>query len=143
MLSEFGAKKVRYLVVGGHAVGVHAKPRTTKDLDVWLEFEPKNITRACIALCAFGVPSDIVEELRTAHADEIVWLGRPPARVDFLLGMLVVRFADAWRRRVDVDADGVTVHVIGKTDLLANKRATNRPQDRRDVRALERVVRRR
>ncbi len=33
MLSEFGAFEVRYLVVGGHAVSLHAKPRTTKDLD--------------------------------------------------------------------------------------------------------------
>jgi hypothetical protein len=27
MLSAFGANEVRYLVIGGHAVSLHAKPR--------------------------------------------------------------------------------------------------------------------
>jgi len=28
---------VRFLVVGAYAVGVHGRPRATKDLDVWVE----------------------------------------------------------------------------------------------------------
>jgi hypothetical protein len=36
MLSEFAALKVRYLIIGGHAVSFHARPRSTKDLDLWL-----------------------------------------------------------------------------------------------------------
>jgi hypothetical protein len=36
-VAAFGSAGVRYLIVGGHAVGVHARPRTTKDLDVWLD----------------------------------------------------------------------------------------------------------
>src|SRR5690554_1113204 len=84
MLSEFGAFEVRYLVVGGHAMSLHAKPRTTKDLDVWLDSDPENLERACRALAAFGVPPALGEELRSASPDEIVWMGRVPARVDFL-----------------------------------------------------------
>lgn len=34
LLAEFAAGGVEYLVVGGYAVGVHAEPRFTKDLDV-------------------------------------------------------------------------------------------------------------
>jgi hypothetical protein len=30
MLAAFAAADVRYLIIGGHAVGVHARPRTTK-----------------------------------------------------------------------------------------------------------------
>ena len=29
--------RVRYLVVGAHAVAYHTEPRYTKDLDVWVE----------------------------------------------------------------------------------------------------------
>jgi predicted nucleotidyltransferase len=137
MLSAFADEGVRYLIVGGHAVGLHARPRTTKDLDVWLDAAAKNIALACRALRTFGVPSPLVEELRSASPDEIVWLGRPPARIDLLLSIPAVDFQSAWSRRVDVDLDGVQVHVIGRGDLIANKRAVGRPSDKRDVRALE------
>ena len=137
MLSAFERGKVRYLVIGGHAVGVHARPRSTKDLDVWLDPGRANVERACDALLSFGVPAGIVGELRTAKPDEIVWLGRVPARVDFLLAIPAVTFAEAWRRRVVVDVEGVSVSVIGREDLLANKRAVGRPQDLRDARAIE------
>src|SRR5258708_30896969 len=82
MLSAFGAARVRYLIVGGHAVGVHARPRTTKDLDLWLDAAPKNIERACNALAAFGAPASIVDALRTASSDAIAWMGAVPPRVD-------------------------------------------------------------
>lgn len=72
MLSAFEKFGVHYLVIGGHAVGLHARPRSTKDLDVWLERTPANIANACRALADFGVPPDIVEALRSAAADEIV-----------------------------------------------------------------------
>jgi hypothetical protein len=50
MLSAFADERVRYLVIGGHAVSLHARPRTTKDLDVWLDEAAENIERACTAL---------------------------------------------------------------------------------------------
>ncbi|MGH7436216.1 MAG: hypothetical protein ACRENE_11130 [Polyangiaceae bacterium] len=140
MLTAFADAGVRYLVIGGHAVGVHARPRTTKDLDLWLDAGPENVARACRALRAFGIPEPIVDDLRTASPEEIVWMGRPPARVDLLLQVPGVRFKEAWPRRVDLDLDGLRVHVIGREDLLSNKRAVGRPQDRRDVRAIERAV---
>ena len=61
-----------------------------------------------------------------------------PARVDFLLTIPGATFEPAWKRRVSVVVDGVTISVIGREDLLANKRAVGRPQDLRDVRAIER-----
>ncbi len=92
MLTAFADSRVRYPVVGGHAVGVHARPRTTKDLDIWLDAAPENIARACAALRAFGVPEALGEDLRTASPDEIVWMGRPPARVDLLMTIPGVAF---------------------------------------------------
>jgi len=138
MLSAFGDAKVRYLIVGGHAVGVHARPRTTKDLDVWLDPGRENILRACRGLRSFGAPQSIVDDLRTAAPDEIVWMGRVPARVDLLLSIPGVEFDAAWPRRVEIEVEGLRLPVIGRKDLIANKLATGRPQDRRDVRAIER-----
>ena len=37
LLSAFNAYSVKYVVIGGHAVGFHSEPRGTKDLDVLIE----------------------------------------------------------------------------------------------------------
>jgi len=140
MLSAFASQKVRYLVVGGHAVGVHARPRSTKDLDIWLDADPENMARACAALDHFGIPPSIIEHLRTARPDEIVWMGRVPARVDLLLTIPGVTFSQAWTRRIVLEIEGTPVNVIGRDDLVANKRATGRPQDLRDAKMLERFA---
>jgi hypothetical protein len=142
MLSAFADEGVRYLVIGGHAVSFHARPRSTKDLDLLLDAAPENIARACSALARFGVPPVIVDALRAARPDEIVWLGRPPLRVDFLLRAPALSFDSAWPRRVTVELTGVLVHFIGRDDLLANKRGTARAQDLRDVEAIERASKR-
>lgn len=72
LLAAFAAANVRYLLTGGYAVGVHDRPRTTKDLDLLLDATPENIHRACTALADFGAPESIVSDLRTAAKDEIV-----------------------------------------------------------------------
>jgi predicted nucleotidyltransferase len=140
MLSAFEDAGVRYLVIGGHAVSLHARPRTTKDLDLWLDAAPENIGRACTALLRFGVPESIVADLRAARSDEIVWMGRIPSRIDILQTVPGLAFDAAWERRVTADVAGVPVKFIGRDDLIANKRAVGRPQDLRDVRALERAA---
>src|SRR5664279_1752664 len=37
LLSIFNARKVKYLIVGGYAVSLHAQPRTTKDIDILIQ----------------------------------------------------------------------------------------------------------
>ncbi len=139
VLSVFASAGVRYLVIGGHAVSLHARPRSTKDLDLWLDAAPENIERACAALLRFGVPADLVAELKTARPDEIVWMGRVPARVDFLQTVPGLEFEASWARRVTAEIAGVPVQFLGRDDLIVNKRTVGRSQDLRDVRALERA----
>jgi hypothetical protein len=140
LLAALASEDVVYMIVGGHAVGLHARPRATKDLDVWLRPGEANIARACRAIAKYGMPRKIVEDLATAEVEEIVWTGRPPERVDFLQKIDGVTFDRAWPDRVDIELphrDGpVMVHVIGRKALLDNKRAANRTRDRRDVQAI-------
>ena len=138
--SAFASAGVRYLLVGGHAVAAHGRPRSTKDVDLWLGPSADNIRRACEGLARFGAPSEIVEALRTSGLSDIVWMGRAPSRVDLLRSLPGVGFEEAWRRRVGVRIGGVIVQVIGKADLIENKRTVGRPQDRRDVAALEKAL---
>jgi hypothetical protein len=42
LLSALNAHNVRYVVVGGYALAVHAQPRATKDLDVFIDRRPEH-----------------------------------------------------------------------------------------------------
>ncbi len=139
LLTEFASCGVEYLVVGGWAVGVHAEPRYTKDLDLLLERSADNTGRVLQALGAYGAPAGLIEEVRTMTDDEFVFFGSPPARIDLLRTAPGVDFERAWPHRKDVTWEGITVHVIGVDALIASKLAAGRPKDLDDVRSLEAV----
>lgn len=63
LLAAFAAAEVRYLVIGGYAVGVHDRPRTTKDLDLLLDANPGNLQKVCGALTEFGAPDSVLRDL--------------------------------------------------------------------------------
>lgn len=65
LLVEFVRGSVRFVVLGGYAVGHHGKPRATKDLDLLLSSEGDNLERAASAIARFGAPRDIVSHVRT------------------------------------------------------------------------------
>jgi hypothetical protein len=45
LIGAFAAADVRYLLVGGYAVGFHGRPRFTKDLDLWVDDSDENFCR--------------------------------------------------------------------------------------------------
>ena len=45
LLAEFARSGGRFVVLGGYAVGHHAKPRATKDLDLLVSGDDDNLAR--------------------------------------------------------------------------------------------------
>jgi predicted nucleotidyltransferase len=138
LLAVLADERVEYLVIGGYAVGFHAKPRFTKDIDLWVRDSEENMQRLGVALKKFGVPETVLESITTGSPDEIAWFGIPPTRVDILRRVDGGTFSPAYERRVHASWDGVAVPIVALEDLVALKRAAGREQDLRDVRALER-----
>ena len=136
MLSAFSAAGVEYLVVGAHAFGVHAHPRATGDLDLWVHSTPGNADRVLSALRKFGAPLQGVSANDFETPDRVLQLGVAPYRIDLLTSISGVDFEDAWPRRKEVLMEGLVVPVLGREDLIVNKRATGRPQDQADLAAL-------
>src|SRR6202000_703041 len=56
LLSALAATSAEYLVVGGWAVGYHAGPRLTQDLDVFIGPSNENLEAVARALARFGAP---------------------------------------------------------------------------------------
>jgi hypothetical protein len=136
LLREFNAAGVEYMVIGAAAVAFHGTPRASADFDVWVRPSPENARAAYRALAKFGAPMDQVTLADFEH-DDIVWqLGVEPLRIDVLTGIEGVTFDEAWPRRATAKLDGLSVPVISKIDLIANKRAVGRHKDLADLELL-------
>jgi len=127
---------VDYMIVGGYAVAFHGYPRFTKDIDVFFEPSPENVARLRAALVAFGFePQDLPEKAFTTRGN-ILTFGVPPTRVDLVNDIDGVRYADAKPNVVRGAYGGVEVTFIGRDELIQNKRATPRAQDKVDAEEL-------
>jgi predicted nucleotidyltransferase len=142
LLRALSDADARFLVVGAYAVGVHGRPRATKDLDVWVEASADNAPKVVKGLMEFGAPLMGLTEADLSTPGVGLQIGVEPGRIDILTSISGVRFEDAWLRKVQANfAEGLRCNVIGLVELLQNKRAAGRPQDLADVAALERIHR--
>jgi len=139
MLEELVRDAVEFLLIGGYAVAFHGRPRATKDMDIFLAGNPENLELAARALARFGAPEHVVSSVRSMKDTEVVFLGQPPLRIDFLRSIDGVDSRDLFADAVEGDVDGTRIKVISLGHLIANKRAAARPQDLVDAEFLERV----
>lgn len=137
LLELLNRHQVRYLAVGGFAVAVHARPRYTKDLDLWVEVSVDNAARIVAALDEFGFASLGLRIEDFLDPDVVIQLGYEPNHVDFLTNLTGVQFAEAYPMRVSTKFGDLEVPVIDRASLIANKRALGRPHDLEDAKGLE------
>ena len=130
--------EARYLVVGAHAVAFYAEPRFTKDLDIWVEASPANAPRVIAALQAFGAPMSGVTEADFSRPEITLQIGVAPNRIDVTTQIDGVAFESAWPNRTASVFGGLPIWLIGRRDLVVNKEAAGRPQDRLDLELLSR-----
>jgi hypothetical protein len=143
LLSIFNAQKVKYLIVGGYAVSLHAQPRATKDIDLLIKPEPENSKAVYIALVKFGAPLAGLTAADFIQRDKFFRMGRAPIVVDILPEISGVDFDRAWENRVEAVIDptsGLSAPFISREDLIAAKLAAGRPQDIADVAALRKAA---
>jgi len=133
LFSAFSDECVEYLIVGAHAVVHYTVPRYTKDLDVWVNPTAENAARVYRALATFGAPLQDIAPASFTQPDLIYQIGIEPNRIDILMSVGDLPFAEAWANRVETTYDGIPVQLIGKVDLIAAKRFADRPQDRLDI----------
>lgn len=135
MLSLFARFDVRYLIVGGLAFIFHAKPRFTKDIDLWIDSPSDNVARVNQALVEFGSPSSIDAE----NPDEILQLGNAPHRIDILRNVVELDFDVAWDRRIQAPYGQVQANWIDLDSLIEIKSSIEHPRHREDARVLRMV----
>jgi hypothetical protein len=132
LLNKYGTK---YLIVGGLAFIYHAKPRYTKDIDIWVDPNSENVGKVNKALIEFGSPYLLTPD----NPEEILQIGVEPDRIDILQRLEGVTFSAAWESRIMDTYGEVTTYWIDIDNLIRVKEHIDHPRHQEDVRILREV----
>jgi hypothetical protein len=120
-------------MVGGHAVSYHGHPRSTGDLDIWVEISEDNAENLVKSIKEFGfdLPDLTVDLFLEEH--RIARMGYPPLRINILTSISGVEFSSCYERKVVIEIDDFIVNILNFDDLIKNKSSTNRFKDNDDI----------
>jgi len=127
--------KIKYLLVGGWAVGIYGHPRATKDIDFLFSNDEKNLKRIKKALDEFGSPPVDLEKFK--ENGYVIRIGSSPIQIDMINSADGIDINDCFKRKKILDIDGVKINVIAIDDLITNKKTSARNVDVADVDKLE------
>lgn len=130
-LQLLNSHKVRYLLVGGYAVGYYGYPRATADMDIWVATNAENVGRVLAALADFGF-AEVVPEVFEKEK-QVLRMGVPPLRIELLTGVSGVEFDDCYSQRKVAEVGEVEITLISLEDLKINKAASGRYKDLNDL----------
>ena len=99
-LASLNAENVDYLLIGGYAVAIHAQPRATKDLDIFIRCDPANALAVWRALARFGASLEGVTPDYVAQPGNGFRMGVPPYMIEVITRIAGIEFADARRRAI-------------------------------------------
>ncbi len=123
--------EVRYLLVGGWAVGLYGYPRATKDIDFLIAIDDDNLNKMIKALSDFGGPT--AETKHLCKPGSVFRMGSPPVQIDIINQASGINFEDCYKRKNIIQLDEIEISVISKEDLIINKLASGRIQDEADA----------
>ena len=126
----FRRHEVRYLFLGKSGAILLGFPDTTQDADIFAEKMPDNCARLVVALRELGFALSDAEAGEVARGKDFIQLKNGPFDLDLIFAPDgIEHFADAWKRRVEIEGFPVC-HI---DDIIASKAATNRQKDRESL----------
>jgi hypothetical protein len=145
--SALTENNVRYALVGGYAVALHGAVRGTVDVDIALAWNLKSLQAAERALNGISLVSRLpvtaadIFQFRDEYINNRNLIGWNFYNPDNLAEQvdIIINYDLKGRKRVTIDTVAGAVRILGHRDLIEMKKASGRPQDLEDVRALEKL----
>ncbi len=126
--------KVKYLLVGGYAVSLYSRPKSTQDIDIFIESSMPNANKILKVLDEFGLASLGITVNDLTAKDRVVQLGVSPLRIDLMTSIEGVDFLTAYKNRKKITYWSIkNVSFISYKDLVTNKKTTGRKKDIEDL----------
>ena len=145
LLAALHEGEVRFVLIGGVAVGAHGYVRATEDVDVVPDPSPENVRRLGNALVNMGATLPLAEGREFVPRDDNTRLARGESiTLDTGNGGLdivqrtpgVPGFTELDRAAVEADLLGIPVRVCSLEHLRRMKEARGDSQDRADLERL-------
>lgn len=126
--------EVAFVVVGAYALAAHGFPRSTADIDIWVEPSEVNAEKTFRAVAEFGAPLAGRDPALFAEPRMVFQIGVAPCRIDILTGISGdIPFSEARAHAAMTRIGDLEVPILSIDHLIANKLATGRPRDLEDV----------
>jgi hypothetical protein len=126
---------VKYLLLGGWAVGYYGNPRATKDIDFLVFIDNSNLKKLKKVFSDFKSPPINIEILKEEKG--YIFIGSPPLRIEVINNADGINIKDCYKRKKIIELDDVKINIISKEDLIINKKSTKRLKDHADAEVLE------
>jgi hypothetical protein len=126
------ARQVKYLIIGGYAVGFYSRPKFTNDIDVWIDNSLANALKVLQVLKDFGFEELDITTKDLSDPDKVIQLGVAPLRIDIITG-LAIDFNSAYKNKTIGNYLGVKTHFISRDHLIKTKKLAGRKKDLDDI----------
>ena len=131
--------KVKYLVIGGIAAIVYGVPRTTLDIDIFIEPSLENAKRLLNALkeSRFGTanlttPNKIIGNEINVFEDYL--------RLDVFTKPKALTFDKSWKNKKVKRIENINVNFASIEDIMKSKKASKRTLDKEDLKILRQIL---
>ncbi|RXK48839.1 hypothetical protein [Aquirufa rosea] len=140
-LLALNKNEVNYVLVGGYSVIYHGFPRTTGDLDIFVEVSKNNYDKLAEAFKQFQMPLfDMTEESFLHQAlINVYTFGRPPVCIEILKEISGFTFQEIYNNALDTVFEEIPMKVIHINDLKRNKEISGRAKDLNDLENLSKL----
>lgn len=133
------ANRVRYLLIGGYAVGIHGYTRTTNDLDIFVSDDGENVGNLRLTLIAFGFGESNLSDDIFPDKRSMIEMGVEPMKIQIMNFADGIEFETAYANHIETAIEDIAISTIHKQDLIKNKITSGRLKDLADVERLERM----
>ncbi len=135
--------EVKYIMVDGVATNLNGYFRTTNDIDIWIEDTLVNRKSLRKAFDEYGMGDlEPIERMQFVPGWTYFHLNNG-LRLDVMVDMKGLEgfsFDECFQKATIADLNGVRVPFLQINQLIANKKAVNRPKDQVDVIYLEKIL---
>jgi len=138
---------VRYAVVGGYAVALHGAVRGTMDIDLAINWDLGSLRKTEAALRSIGLISRLpvgaaeVFQFRDEYIRNrnlVAWNFYNPKDLSQQVDVIITYDLKGKGRQLLHTRSG-PLQILQRNELIRMKRASGRPQDLEDVKALEKL----